>query len=243
MSQANDSSTVKRLTVAVPVYNELATLAEIHKRILAVPVVHQVLYVDDGSTDGSREYLRDVIAGSDHRVEVLYQETNMGKGAAIMTAITRATGDVFIVQDADLEYDPSDYVHLVSAFDDYQIDVVYGSRFIECVCPTNMRWTNWLANRILTCTTNILIPGAAITDEATCYKIFRTTLLKNIPLNARRFDFCPEVTMKILRRGFKIHERPVSYTARTESQGKKIKWTDAFDAFIALIRYRFSKSF
>jgi glycosyltransferase involved in cell wall biosynthesis len=232
-----------QLTVAVPVYNELATLLEIHKRILSVPLDIEILYVDDGSTDGSREILMDQIAGSDERVRVVLHDVNQGKGAAIMTAIKHAAGELFIVQDADLEYEPLDYLQLVKVFDAPDVQVVYGSRFLNRRHPEHMKLTNWLANRILTITTNVLIPGAHITDEATCYKVFRTEMLKLVPLHARRFDFCPEITMKVLRRGHSIHEVPISYTARTEAQGKKIKWTDAFDAFSALLRYRFSADY
>lgn len=231
------------LTVAVPVYNEIATLLEIHQRILRVPLDLEILYVDDGSTDGSRELLMQQIDGSDPRVRVVLHDVNQGKGAAIMTAILHARGELFIVQDADLEYEPLDYLRLVDVFSASGIQVVYGSRFLQRRHPENMKLTNWLANRILTITTNILIPGARITDEATCYKVFRTEMLKLVPLHARRFDFCPEITMKVLRRGHTIHEVPISYSARTEAQGKKIKWTDAFDAFSALLRYRFSRDY
>lgn len=231
------------LTVAVPVFNEAATLLEIHKRILSVPLDLEILYVDDGSTDGSRELLTDRIGDSDSRVRVVLHDVNQGKGAAIMTAIRHARGELFIVQDADLEYEPLDYMRLVDVFTGPAIQVVYGSRFLQSRHPENMKLTNWLANRILTITTNILVPGARITDEATCYKVFRTEMLKQVPLHARRFDFCPEITMKVLRRGHSIHEVPIAYSARTEAQGKKIKWTDAFDAFSALLRYRFSRDF
>ena len=231
------------LTVAVPVYNELATLLEIHQRILSVPLDLEILYVDDGSTDGSREVLIDQIAGSDARVRVVLHDVNQGKGAAIMTAIKHASGELFIVQDADLEYEPLDYLSLVKVFGAPDVQVVYGSRFLKRRHPEHMKLTNWLANRILTITTNVLIPGARISDEATCYKVFRTEMLKQVPLHARRFDFCPEITMKVLRRGHVIHEVPIAYSARTEAQGKKIKWTDAFDAFSALLRYRFSRDY
>jgi glycosyltransferase involved in cell wall biosynthesis len=231
------------LSVAVPVFNELATLLEIHKRILSVPLDLEILYVDDGSTDGSRKVLMEQIAGTDARVRVVLHDVNQGKGAAIMTAIKHAAGELFIVQDADLEYEPLDYVRLVEVFKQPAVQVVYGSRFLKRRHPENMKLTNWLANRILTITTNVLVPGAGISDEATCYKVFRTQMLKLVPLHARRFDFCPEITMKVLRRGHAIHEVPISYSARTEAQGKKIKWTDAFDAFSALLRYRFSRDF
>jgi len=229
------------LTVAVPVYNERETLLPLLERVLRVPVSLEVVLVDDGSTDGTRELLRDRVEGSDPRVRVLYQETNQGKGAAIVAAIAASRGRYLIVQDADLEYDPADYVRLLEPLERGNADVVYGSRFRERRWPTGMKWTNWLANRILTLTTNVLFPGARISDEATCYKVFRRSVLDRFPLRARRFDFCPEVTAKVLKRGIRIHEVPISYVARTGAQGKKIRWTDAVDAFLALLRYRFSE--
>lgn len=228
------------LTVAIPVYNERETLLPLLERVLRVPVSLEVVLVDDGSTDGTRELLRDRVEGSDPRVRVLYQETNQGKGAAIVAAIAASRGRYLIVQDADLEYDPADYVRLLEPLERGDADVVYGSRFRERRWPTGMKWTNWLANRILTLTTNVLFPGARISDEATCYKVFRRSVLDRFPLRARRFDFCPEVTAKVLKRGFRIHEVPITYVARTGAQGKKIRWTDAVDAFLALLRYRFS---
>jgi dolichol-phosphate mannosyltransferase len=215
----NTASVTFTLTVAIPAYNERETLREILARVRAVPVPMEILIVDDGSTDGTREILRDEIDGKYDNVRVLYHERNQGKGAAIVTAIQHATGDFLIVQDADLEYRPEEYVNLLPPLVEGKTDVVYGSRFKGSV--KDMKLPNLIA------------------DEATCYKMFRLSLLKSLPLKSRRFDFCPEVTSKVLKRGHRIHEVPIHYVARSVSQGKKIRWTDAFDAIWALIRYRF----
>ncbi len=227
------------LSVAIPVYNERATLLTILEKIRDVPLSMELILVEDGSTDGTRELLKSEIEGQYDNVRVLYHAKNQGKGAAIVTAIGAARGEFLIVQDADLEYDPSDYPRLLAPLISGQAQVVYGSRFKGKV--TNMRLPNLLANKLLTLTTNILFPGARISDEATCYKVFRTDLLQKFTLNARRFDFCPEVTAKVLKRGIKIHEIPIEYVARSVSQGKKIRWTDAFDAFWTLFKYRFTE--
>jgi dolichol-phosphate mannosyltransferase len=225
------------LTVAMPAYNENATLREILARVLAVDLPLEVVVVDDGSTDGTREILRDEVDGKYPNVRVVYHEHNQGKGAAIVTAIAHARGEFLVVQDADLEYDPQDFHRLLEPLLSGRADVVYGSRFMGSI--RDMKAANWLANRILTVTANVLYPGARITDEATCYKTFRTSVLRSFPLRSRRFDFCPEVTAKVLKRGYRIHELPIHYVARSVTQGKKIRWTDAFDAFWTLVKYRF----
>lgn len=226
------------LSVAIPVYNERETLRELLGRVRAVPVPLEIILVDDGSTDGTRDILKSEIEGRHDNVRVVYHERNQGKGAAIVTAIGHATGDYLIVQDADLEYDPMEYLLLLPTLVEGRSDVVYGSRFKGSVA--NMRAANLVANRVLTAAANLLFPGARITDEATCYKMFRLSVLRRIPLRARRFDFCPEVTAKVLKRGHRIHEVPIRYSARTVSQGKKIRWTDGVDALWALIKYRFT---
>lgn len=226
------------LSVAIPVYNERDTVLELLHRVRAVPgVPMDILMVDDGSTDGTRDLLRAEVEGRFPDVRVFYHEKNQGKGAAILTAIRYASGDFLIVQDADLEYDPDEYRKLLPPLLDGTANVVYGSRFKGAV--RNMRFANRMANRILTLAANILFPGARLSDEATCYKMFRLSLLKSLPLRARRFDFCPEVTAKTLKRGQRIHEVPIHYEARTTAQGKKIHWTDGVHALWTLIKYRF----
>lgn len=225
------------LSVAIPAFNERDTLRELLAQVRAVPVRKEIILVDDGSTDGTREILQNEIEGKYPDVRVFYHPENRGKGAAICTAITHATGDYLIVQDADLEYDPNEYLKLLPLLESGQADVVYGSRFLGSI--QKMRLTNLIANKLLTWGTNLLYPGSGVTDEATCYKVFRLDLLKSLALKSRRFDFCPEVTAKVLKRGHKIHEVPIHYVARTEQQGKKIRWTDGFDALWTLIKYRF----
>jgi dolichol-phosphate mannosyltransferase len=224
------------LSVAIPCYNEKDTIREILARLdaLQMPGVNlEILLVDDGSKDGTREILTHEITPQYPNVRVFFHEKNQGKGAAIVTAIAQASGDYLIVQDADLEYDPADYAKLLAVLqEDPEAKVVYGSRFIgHC---EGMALPNRIANITLTLLANLLFPGARITDEATCYKMFRMELLKTIPLKSQRFDFCPEVTSKVLRRGIKI-----GYHASTVEQGKKIRWQDGFEAIAALVKYRF----
>ena len=225
------------LSVAIPAYNERQTLRELLTRVRAVEIPKEIIIVDDGSTDGTREILRNEIEGKYPDVRIYYHEKNQGKGAAILTALQYAQGDFFIVQDADLEYDPNEYTRLLPLLETGGADVVYGSRFRGSV--RNMRLPNLIANKLLTWGTNLLFPGAGVTDEATCYKVFRLSVLKSLPLKSQRFDFCPEVTAKVLKRGYKIHEIPIRYVARTEQQGKKIRWTDGFEALWTLLKYRF----
>lgn len=229
------------LTVAVPIFNECDTLLEIVQRVrsatLPVGVEREIILVDDGSTDGTTELLRSDVENRFADVRVLYHTQNRGKGAGIITAIAAAQGDFLVVQDADLEYDPNEFPLLLAPMLTGAADVVYGSRFAGRIA--GMKGANLLANRLLTGATNLLFPGARITDEATCYKMFRLSILREFPLKAQRFDFCPEVTAKVLKRGYRIHEVPITYKARTEAQGKKIRWTDGVDALWTLIKYRF----
>ncbi len=238
-----DAERTTLLSVAIPIYNERDTLREIlaHVRAARLPdgVDLELLLVDDGSTDGTREILRDEVEGRYENVRVLYHERNRGKGAAIVTAIRAAQGDFLVVQDADLEYDPNEFALLLAPLMRGEAKVTYGSRFRGEII--GMKPANRLANRLLTLTTNLLFPGARITDEATCYKMFRMDVLRGIPLKAQRFDFCPEVTAKVLKRGHRIVEVPIHYRARTEQQGKKIRWTDGVDALWTLIKYRFTE--
>nr|WP_309688346.1 glycosyltransferase family 2 protein [Armatimonas sp.] len=226
------------LSVAIPVYNEKNTLLQILERIRAVPVPMEILLVDDGSTDGTRELLQSEVEGIWDNVRVLYHAQNKGKGAAIVTAIGAATGDYLIVQDADLEYNPEDYPRLLAPLLSGEAQVVYGSRFAGKI--ENMQPANRLANFLLTTTANLLFPSAHLTDEATCYKMFKMDVLRQFPLHSQRFDFCPEVTAKVLKRGIKIYEIPIEYRARTLAQGKKIRPSDFLQAIGTLLKYRFS---
>lgn len=228
-----------KLTVILPAYNEertigpiLDALAKLSFTGLPSPVLMETIVVDDASQDNTA-----AIAEVYPDVRLIRHEANMGKGAAIHTALKHATGDVVIIQDADMEYSVEDYPKLLRPFMEQGADVVYGSRFMTRRWPRNMRFPNWLANRLLTLAANILY-GAKLTDEATCYKVFRTELLQSLPLHAGGFDFCPEVTALVRLRGIKIHEVPVEYVARTVKEGKKVRWTDGLAAFRTLLAYR-----
>ena len=226
-----------KLSVLMPVYNERDTLQEILSQVRAVELPDmdkEIIVVDDGSTDGSSEILREEANAGD--LQVFHHESNRGKGAAVRTAIEHATGDLFVIQDADLEYDPRDYPALVRPILEGRIDVVYGSRFLG---PRKaMLFWNMLGNKLLTLTTNILY-NAILSDMETCYKCFRAEIVKDIPLHARRFELEPELTAKILKRGHRIFEVPISYYGREYDEGKKISWRDAPLAFWTLIKYRF----
>jgi glycosyltransferase involved in cell wall biosynthesis len=198
----------------------------------ALGVVLEIIVVDDASTDGTSEIL-----AADDEIRLIRQPQNGGKGAALRAAIPHATGRVAIVQDADLEYDPGDYGALALPILSGEARVVYGSRFLQGR-PKNMAFPNYVCNRLLALAVNLLF-GVRITDEATCYKAFDTSLLQEIPLACRRFEFCPEVTAKVLRRGERIREVPIRYTARPMDAGKKIRWWDAVTAFWTLLKYRF----
>lgn len=219
-----------KLSVIIPVYNEAQTIEETINRVKAVDIKKEIIVVDDCSTDGTREILSNITG-----IKLLVHSRNMGKGMAIRTAIEAITGDIAIIQDADLEYDPQDYFAIVDPIMAGEADVVYGSRFLAG--KPKMNPANYIANRILAFTANILY-NADITDEATCYKAFRTSVLKSIRLNCMRFEFCPEITAKVCRQGIRIMEKPIHYTFRTTAQGKKINWWDGVVAMWTLLKYR-----
>jgi len=228
-----------KLSVILPVYNEEESIAAVLEAVLGAdlsalpePVELEVIVVDDASTDGTAE-----IIARESRLRSFRHETNQGKGAAIRTALGHVTGDVVLVQDADMEYSVSDYPVLLRPFMESGAQVVYGSRFLKRRWPTNMRRSNWLANRLLTFVANLLYQ-ANLTDEATCFKVFRTELIKSLPLRARGFDFCPEVTALVRLRGVPIREVPIEYTARTRAEGKKVRWSDGIQAIKTLLAYR-----
>ena len=247
-----------KLSILIPAYNEQATIRELLARVRAVDIVvdthgvyavapfasetagpirfaKEIIVVDDGSSDGTLAILEAEAAGGD--LQVLSHTTNRGKGAAVRTAIDHASGDILIIQDADLEYDPRDYPALLQPIVEGRADVVYGSRFLGGPRKAMLFW-HAAGNKLLTFITNVFY-DAILSDMETCYKVFRADVIKNIPLKSRRFEFEPEVTAKVLKRGHRIYEVPISYTGREYDEGKKITWRDGFSALWTLIKYRF----
>ena len=224
-----------KITVIMPVYNEMDTLEEIVGRVRDVQVADEIIIVDDGSQDGTRELLD--LFHSQPDIRVIMHEENQGKGAAVVTGMRAAMGDVLIIQDADLEYDPQDYPKLLRPIQDGETDVVYGSRFSEADNERPL-FLNWMANILLTLTTNLLY-GASLSDMETCYKVFRRELVSDMVIHARRFEFEPEFTAKLLKRKIKIVEVPISFSPRRYGEGKKITPWDGVIALWTLIKYRF----
>jgi len=223
------------LSVIVPVYNERTTLSEIVRRMRAVelPMEREIIIVDDGSDDGSEKILPSI---EDSTVRVLRHPGNRGKGAAVRTGLGVARGDLVLIQDADLEYDPEDWPKLLAPILRGRALVVYGSRFTGE--RKNMLYWHWLGNRFLSFLTNVLY-NTTLSDMETCYKLFDRTVLEGITVTSDRFDFEPEITAKVLRRGHRIYEVPISYNGREFHEGKKITWKDGFGALRAIVKYRF----
>lgn len=234
-SPARDASAWKGyVSVLVPIYNEVAHVEELLRSIQASPVPKEIVIVDDGSTDGTREKLLALPSSPD--LTVVFHETNCGKGAAIRTGLRYARGEYVLIQDSDLEYDPQDYPSLLRPLEAGLANVVYGVRPDRP--ERGLRF--YLGAKLLTQLTNLLY-SAGIHDEATCYKVFRRSLLANIPLECRRFEFCPEVTAKLCRMGEKIWEVPISYAPRSQQQGKKLRSSDGWTAIWTLVRLRFAR--
>ena len=224
-----------KLSVVVPVYNEVDTIVEILRRVLAVDVEKEVIVVDDGSTDGTADRLREF---DDPRVRVVLEPENRGKGWAVRRGIDLSTGDVVIVQDADLEYDPRDYLKLIDALEEDGVEVVYGNR----LHPGNEGYSHLaflLGGMLVTFVTNALY-FCRLHDEPVCYKLFRGDLIRGLRLRCEGFEFCPEVTAIVRRLGYRIAERPIRYTPRKISEGKKIRWKDGILALWTLLKYRFT---
>jgi glycosyltransferase involved in cell wall biosynthesis len=225
-----------KLSVVIPVYNEKAWIREVVARVEAVPIPKEIVIVDDCSTDGTRDILRELEKRPD--VRVYYQSVNRGKGAALRAGFERATGDVVLVQDADLEYDPAEYPFLIQPILENRADIVYGSRFRGESHRVLYYW-HFVANKILTALSN-MFTNLNLTDMETCYKVFRHEVLRGIQLKSNRFGFEPEITAKVAKRRdppWRIYEIPISYSGRTYEEGKKIGLRDAFTAFFCIIWY------
>ncbi len=227
----------RTLSVIVPVFNERNTVAEIIRRMRLVdlPVDLEVVVVNDASSDGTDKVLAAI---EDSTVRVVHHPTNRGKGAAVRTGLAHARGDLLLIQDADLEYDPEDWPRLIAPVLKGKARIVYGSRFTGE--RKNMLFWHWVGNRFLSLVTNVLY-NTTISDMETCYKLFDRRVLEGITIDSDRFDFEPEITAKILRRGHRIYEVPISYAGREFDEGKKITWRDGFAALWTLVRYRFRR--
>ncbi|HXH25324.1 MAG TPA: glycosyltransferase family 2 protein [Vicinamibacterales bacterium] len=223
------------LSVVMPVYNERTTIDEIVARVLAVPMRIELIVVDDCSTDGTRERL--VELQQSLGFTLLLQERNRGKGAALRRGFAAVTGDIVVVQDADLEYSPEEYPHLVDLIVDGRADVVYGSRFLGR--HRVFLFTHYLGNRLLTLLTNVLY-NTMLTDMETCYKVMRREVVESLNLQSNGFGIEPEITAKIFKRGYRVYEVPITYDGRGYDEGKKIGWKDGLVALWVLLRYRFT---
>ena len=228
---------IRKLSVIVPVYNERNTVVEVVRRMRAVElpdgIEREIIVIDDGSSDGTRDVLRQL---GDSTVRILVHGENRGKGAAVRTGLALATGDYVLIQDADLEYDPDDWPRLISPVMRGRARVVYGSRFTGE--RRNMLLLHWIGNRMLSLVTNILF-NSTLSDMETCYKLVDRKLLVDLGLRSDHFDIEPEITAKILKRGIRIYEVPISYMGREFDEGKKITWRDGFAALWTLVKFRF----
>ncbi len=224
-----------KLSVVIPVYNERCTIEEIVRRVRAVDLNKEIIIVDDYSTDGTRDVLRELSA---EHVMVEYHARNRGKGAAVRTGLAKVTGDIVLIQDADLEYDPDDYHKLIQPILRGKAQVVYGSRFLGE--HKAMFFWHMVGNKLLTFVTNVLY-DTTLTDMETCYKVFTIDVVRRLTLTENRFEIEPEITAKVLRMGIRIYEVPISYAGRETFEGKKITWRDGFPALWTLVKYRFHR--
>lgn len=226
---------MNKVSVLIPVYNEVSTLEKILKKLEETDfcgLEKEIILIDDCSDDGTKDLYPKL------PYKVLYHEFNQGKGAALRDGFKVATGDIIIIQDADLEYNPADYEPLIKLIADDEADVCYGSRFLGDNVSKSFMLANFLGNKFLSLLTNVLY-GSKLTDMETCYKAFRTDFIKGIEIKSNRFDFEPEITAKVLKRGARYKELPISYNGRAFAEGKKITWIDGIHAIIALVKYKF----
>jgi len=230
----------KKLSVVIPVYNEIETINEILQLVKQVDVgmEKEIIFVDDCSKDGTRAKQREIEREeAENNVKVFYHEENQGKGAALRTGFQHVTGDITLIQDADLEYDPTDYPRLIEPIVDGKADVVYGSRFLDKK-EHNLLFWSYTANKVLTFLSN-MFTRLNLTDMETCYKVFKTSIIKEMPLKSDRFGFEPEITAKVAKKKYRVCEIPISYRGRNYMAGKKINWKDGVAALFHIIRFRF----
>ena len=225
-----------KISIIIPVYNEAATIKEIVSRVQQTDLDKEVIIVDDHSTDATSAYLKEISARYEN-IRVLSHDRNRGKGAALRTGFARASGDVIIIQDADLEYNPQEYGYLLNPIIDGRADVVYGSRFLGGPHRVLFFW-HYVGNKFLTLLADAF-SNLNLTDMETCYKVFRKDVLNGITIKSNRFGFEPEFTMKVAKKGFRVYEVPISYSGRTYEEGKKIGWKDGVKAILAILRFRF----
>ncbi|HYE75310.1 MAG TPA: glycosyltransferase family 2 protein [Blastocatellia bacterium] len=227
------------VSILMPVYNEAKTIQEIIERVKSVELNglrKELIIVDDGSKDGTREYLQKLPTSDEQKI--YFHAHNMGKGAALRTGLHYTTGDIVLIQDADLEYDPAEYPELLKPILDGRADVVYGSRLTGGKVRRDFNFLHLVGNKFLTLLTNILY-NTTLTDMETCYKVFRADVVKSFQIKSNRFNFEPEITAKVLKRKYKLYELPISYYGRDFDEGKKITWRDGFSAVWSLVKYRF----
>jgi glycosyltransferase involved in cell wall biosynthesis len=229
----SDVTGTMNLSVVIPVYNEKDTIREIHDRVRAVPVEKEIILVDDCSTDGTREIIRQM---ADNTTKVIFHDHNMGKGAALRTGFKNAAGDIVIIQDADLEYDPNQYPRLIQPILDGKADVVYGSRFATGDYRRVLFFWHMAGNKFLTLLSN-MFANLNLTDMETCYKVFRREVLEKITIEENRFGFEPEITAKLAKLNVRIYEVGISYSGRTYKEGKKIGWKDGLSAIRCILKY------
>jgi len=228
---------MEKVSILIPVYNEIDTIGTILEKVENASfcgLEKEIILIDDFSTDGTKDILKSL----ENKYKVIYHKKNQGKGAALRTGFAAVTGDITVIQDADLEYDPDDYEGVIKLILDGKADVAYGSRFLDLAGSTTVVKANFLANKMLTLFTNILF-GAKLTDMETCYKAFNTAFIKDIKIKSDRFDFEPEITAKVLKKKARLAEAPITYNGRTFEEGKKITWVDGIHAVLALVKYRF----
>ncbi len=225
-----------KISIIMPVYNEAATIKEIVSRVQQTDLDKEVIIVDDHSTDATSEYLKEISARYEN-IRVLSHDRNRGKGAALRTGFAHASGDVIIIQDADLEYNPQEYGYLLGPILDGRADVVYGSRFLGGPHRVLFFW-HYVGNKFLTLLADAF-SNLNLTDMETCYKVFKKDVLNGITIKSNRFGFEPEFTMKVAKKGFRVYEVPISYSGRTYEEGKKIGWKDGVKAILAILRFRF----